>query len=120
MFRTKEVEIFIVFVVLCFITFIFACNTINWITTFAVLFKFNHTQLKNEVEETHLKTCKYLSLPDSLYKSVVVSDMLWFAVFYLTDNYAGMAGTVLSIAYPIWRVLSEPKNKYLREGQEGK
>jgi O-antigen/teichoic acid export membrane protein len=102
--KTWHYEILIVTSVLCFTTFLFANNLINWITTAAIVITFNHASVGDRLQERQAKMeiptveCYY-----KLNRLFAIKEVLWIAAFLAMKNYAAIVGSAMFFLYPIWR-----------------
>lgn len=102
--RTWVYEIIVIGLVLCTIDIVFANNLINWITTLAILFTFNHAQIGDRLQERQHKMdqptveCYY-----KLNKLFTIKEILWIISFLLMHNYSAIVGSCLFALYPYWR-----------------
>lgn len=104
--RTWHVEILVVGVVLVTVTLLTKPDWVNWITTLAILFTFNHAQIGDRLQERQaVKEVKDVPCYHKLNKLFVVKELLWITAFLLMHNYAAIVGSGLFALYPYWRKL---------------
>ncbi len=110
--RTWHIELLIVAVILCTITFFTVNNITNWITTAAILFTFNHGQIGDRLQERQaIMTVSSVECFRKLNKLFAGKEILWIAAFLLMHNYAAIVGSVLFFLYPLWRKFYRNKIK---------
>jgi hypothetical protein len=102
--KTWMYEISVIAAVLFSVTLIFANNLVNWLSTFAVLFTFNHAQIADRLKERQKK----MEVPDvecyhKLDKLFVIKEILWITTFIIIGSYAAIVGSVMFALYPLWR-----------------
>lgn len=102
--KTWHFEILIVGTILCIVTLLFANNTINWLTTVAILFTFNHGQIGDRLQERQGVMDKpTVECYHKLNKLFAAKEIVWIIVFLLSGIYAAIVGSVLFSLYPLWR-----------------
>lgn len=102
--KTWHYEILVVGVILSLVTLVFQNNKINWLTTMAILFTFNHAQIGDRLQEGQ----NQLTNPDvkcywKLNILFAMKEVVWVVVFLLLHNYAAIVGCILFVLYPVWR-----------------
>lgn len=103
-------ELVVVTIILAITTFIFANDFINWLTTLAVLFTFQHAQIGDRLQEQQ----RTLDRPTvECYRKLAwyfgIKEILWVIVFLMLHNYAAIVGAVLFTLYPLWRAFYRKK-----------
>lgn len=112
--KTWHYEILVVGCVLCLVTLIFANDSINWLTTLAILLTFNHAQIGDRLQERQASMDKpTVECYHKLHKLFIAKEVLWITVFLLSGIYAAIVGSVLFAAYPFWRKYYRRKIKPL-------
>ncbi len=102
--KTWHIELAVIVITLCFVTIIFRNNLLNWITTIAIIFTFQHAQIGDRLQErqsvmnTPTVECYY-----KLNKLFAFKEICWILVFLLSDNYAALVGSIMFLLYPVWR-----------------
>lgn len=104
--KTWHIELIIISVVLVVVTAIFKNDLINWITTLAIIFTFQHAQISDRLQERQTVLDKpTVECYGKLNKLFVGKEILWITTFYLMNNYAAIVGSAMFAAYPYWRKL---------------
>lgn len=99
--KTWHIELFVVSVILCATTYFFSNNAINWITTVAIIFTFQHAQIGDRLAERQ----KILDKPSvecywKLRWYFGIKEVLWIVAFVLMHNYAAVVGSfVFSLSF---------------------
>ena len=112
--KTWHLELLVVSTVLIAVTFFFANNLINWITTAAIIFTFQHAQIGDRLQERQ----KILDKPTvecywKLNYFFGIKEVLWIVAFVLMGNYAAIVGSFMFCVYPLWRKYYRSKIKSL-------
>lgn len=102
--KTWHYELAIITIILSATTYFVANDLINWITTLAILFTFQHAQISDRLQERQ----KILDKPTvecywKLNWYFGTKEVLWIIAFILMGNYAAIIGSVLFALYPLWR-----------------
>jgi hypothetical protein len=112
--RTWKIEIIIVCAILTTVTFCFANNWVNWITTVAILLTFNHAQIGDRLQERQAVMDKpTVECYHKLNKLFAGKEVCWIIAFVLMKNYAAIVGSGLFALYPLWRKYYRKKIKPL-------
>lgn len=102
--KTWVYEIIVVGIVLCIVTILFANNWINWVTTIAILFTFNHAQIGDRLQERQAKMDKpTVECYHKLNKLFTAKEITWIIAFLLMQNYSAIVGSAMFAVYPLWR-----------------
>jgi hypothetical protein len=85
--KTWHYETAIVALILCSVTAVFKNDLVNWITTVAILFTFNHGQIGDRLQEKQ----KILDKPTvecywKLNRLFVAKEIIWIVAFYSNEK----------------------------------
>src|SRR5882757_187050 len=102
--KTWHYELLVVTGILCLTTLLFQNNRINWITTVAIMFTFQHAQIGDRLQEGQ----RQMTNPDvkcfwKLNILFAMKEIVWIATFLLMHNYAAIVGSIMFACYPVWR-----------------
>ena len=104
--KTWKWECLVVALVLCYVTYEYANNLVNWITTIAVYLTFNHAQISDRLQERQeVMDEPTVECYHKLNKYFIGKEILWIIAFLSMQNYAALAGCVMFALYPFWRKL---------------
>lgn len=113
--KTWHYEIAVIGLILIAVTFLFANNWINWVTTTAILFTFNHAQIGDRLQERQAAMDQpTVECYHKLNKLFAAKELLWIIAFLLMKNYAAIVGSVLFALYPLWRKYYRKKIKSIK------
>lgn len=102
--RTWHYEVLIVSILLSLVTFFFANNWVNWVTTLAIVLTFQHAQIGDRLQERQEKLeIKTVECYHKLNKLFSAKELVWILAFLLMKNYSAIVGSVLFFVYPMWR-----------------
>jgi hypothetical protein len=102
--KTWHFEIVIVSIILALVTYWLKNDIVNWLTTLAIIFTFNHAQIGDRLQEKQANMDKpTVECYHKLHKVFVIKEILWITAFIYMGNYAATAGSILFIMYPAWR-----------------
>ena len=102
--RTWHYELIVVSLVLTIICFCEANNIINWLTTAAIIFTFQHAQIGDRLQERQgIMDKPTVQCYWKLSYLFGIKEVLWIVCFILMRNYAAIVGSVMFAMYPIWR-----------------
>lgn len=102
--KTWHIELFVVAVILGTLTFLFANDLVNWITTVAILLTFNHGIIGDRLQEKQSKMDRpTVECYWKLNPLFAAKEVVWIAAFLIMQNYAAIVGSALFFLYPFWR-----------------
>lgn len=102
--KTWHYELGVVTVILCCITFFFANNPVNWVTTLAIIITFNHGIIGDRLQEKQGRMDRpTVECYWKLNKLFAAKEIIWIVAFLMMKNYAAIVGSALFFFYPFWR-----------------
>lgn len=117
--KTWHIELSVVAVVLITVTLLTNPDWVNWVTTLAILFTFNHAQIGDRLQERQaVRQVKDVPCYYKLNKLFAAKEVLWIIAFLLMHNYAAIVGSGLFALYPYWRKLYRKHFKPLTTQKE--
>ena len=102
--RTWHYELGVVALSISATTYFMHNDLINWLTTAAVIFTFQHAQIGDRLQEKQAILDKpTVECYKKLSKMFIIKEILWISAFILMANYAALVGSILFMIYPYWR-----------------
>lgn len=102
--KTWYIELIVVTIILSLVCYFGANNLINWITTLAIIFTFQHAQIGDRLQERQgIMDKPTVECYWKLNYLFGIKEVLWIIAFVLMHNWAAIIGSVMFTLYPIWR-----------------